>query len=1693
MALCRSAVLLFLPYSIVFGQGQLGDLNGDGQDDLLFRHVDGKFACYLDINADAGLGDRLDSGLSRSNDWHVAAQADLDGDGQVELLLRHPEDGWEYVPMSGCDHDLDETVSFSFAEPNWHIVSVLDLNNDGRDELVIRDDTGSWSIRRMDGATELEEILTPEGLPGTNEWRVVGSGSVDSDDAIDMVLRHKNGMWQSVSPSDSTLQIFTAKSLPLEGSTNWREIAIADFDGNDQSEVLLRHVSGDWKVQALSAEDDDTVSSWDQENIDSSWYWRLKGFGDIDADGRYELMFSGPSNQWRIHTISNDSSTHSSIDLGTIAQDVWYIPNPPVFIPDEALRAAISSALEIPENSWFFPRDVSSLTELRSENPSRLSAISDLRGLDLAIRLNDLRLRGHQIRELSPLIGLSHLQTLILSSNLISDLSPISYLRSLTRLELADNRISDLSPLDSLTRLLILRLQVNKITNIEPLSALSRLTTLNLAGNKIQELNGVEHLNNLLSLFLSNNKISDVTLLSSLTNLISLNLNFNSVDELSSIASLSNLETLRLFSNRISDISPLKNLTKLTLLNLAWNNISDLSGIGLLTRLESLDLSINKVVDLTELRSLSKLRRLDLENNQISDITALSELSELEFLDISNNQISDTRTLTQLPSLKDLNLSFNLIRETEKENLNLMASKGVDVNATILGQYKDSRASLTNYGYVFEKETSDPRGLLIFFHGNVEGTQQKIINNFLPRTKFLSERQGLLAIAIASPHGRDTSEPWSYARSAGDGLRFFNYYEDVDLLHEMLQSNFGGTINVDPSRVYFHGSSQGTCFLNRFISKWGAFYGGGLLADCGCSEGLDPLLNLDDSTRNGFRVFVRATTDDFLHNLSLQAYGYHKYVLGYDTRGDLEAGGGHCWFGDVTDENALKWLVNGSDASDDKPSEAHVKRVSLFDRIVGLASDAHGALWLVQQQSEPQPSATIWRSVDRGETLELMGEHSFEVYDLDIVGNSLILITPDSPLLRSNDLGRTFAPIDLDMSVANGLITTESGSELLGRVPSWKSTVLSSTHDGSLLLLPKSGTSSKILISADAGDSWSERDAPENQNVLLPDPVNLDRDKWYVTLGRVPTWIASDHHLNWRPTNVGVGVRSIAWSGSELLGITPHYGKLWESTDMGNRWARKTLPSSARVGFGAIKSADVTSVGNNDTILIGGGRDGQLYNSTSDTWQRIYGAGVIGLSSGYVRLPHRVAVDHIRGDVYITDSRGLFRIDSNYRTDLTEFEDFDDRDSDGVPDSIDHFPEDSSEYLDTDLDGIGNSQDSDDDDDGILDSEDGAPLDPLESSDLDHDGIGDRHDNDQDGDRVADVLDDFPTDRTESKDSDGDGIGDWVDEDDDNDGVEDLEDAFPLFPHESKDTDGDNIGDNIDPDPELSTQDSEEHLAAALGDWIERTSRTILMDSSKPDGLIVPDLTDGEVLYGALNLGDGTNTRVHLMLVKFEGIHAPLLYIDRRNDSDLTNDGPPLNLGTTRGIRPDNRPVEQWYRSWVEVSYASGVTLPYYLLISVNLRSKGEEAELSVGTSGRALSRQLSDGTLLKLATLDGDGDGLFNGDADFVCVDLNLDRSFSGCGLNFDEPPTDERLSHGESFEIGGWRVLADVSPSGYEIELEISERDDTSSTFARVKHLNSEIPTQQRASDRHSDITEDTFYDPLQHVLPSPNFSSP
>ena len=77
-------------------------------------------------------------------------------------------------------------------------------------------------------------------------------------------------------------------------------------------------------------------------------------------------------------------------------------------------------------------------------------------------------------------------------------------------------------------------------------------------------------------------------------------------------------------------------------------------------------------------------------------------------------------------------------------------------------------------------------------------------------------------------------------------------------------------------------------------------------------------------------------------------------------------------------------------------------------------------------------------------------------------------------------------------------------------------------------------------------------------------------------------------------------------------------------------------------------------------------------------------------------------------------------------------------DDDGLKDSITKRVDVKEQEIDTDGDGIPDSQDPDDDNDGVADSEDAFPKDPNEWQDTDGDGIGDNADPDDDNDGWSD-------------------------------------------------------------------------------------------------------------------------------------------------------------------------------------------------------------------------------------------------------------------------------------------------------------------------------------------------------------------
>ena len=332
-------------------------------------------------------------------------------------------------------------------------------------------------------------------------------------------------------------------------------------------------------------------------------------------------------------------------------------PSGIVLIPDPNLREAIERQLGKNPGAAITPADMEKLTRIEGNK----SGIQNLKGLEYAINLEDIRLDHNAITDLTPLTNLTELDhNISLRGNQITDVTPLARLFKVRWMQLQDNQITDLSPLQNLKKLREINISGNPVTDLFPLAGLISLEGIaawntrisdfsplaNLPrfrwiefGNEpsISALPSLKDLKALRRLIIEDCNISDISGLAELTQLTQLSLQGNSVTDISALANLKNLTNLDLNHNRISDVAPLAGLNRLQKLSLESNDLSDISGFAELTQLTELNLAGNWISDISSLANLKKLIKLDLDSNLITDFSPLESLLEITSITANGN------------------------------------------------------------------------------------------------------------------------------------------------------------------------------------------------------------------------------------------------------------------------------------------------------------------------------------------------------------------------------------------------------------------------------------------------------------------------------------------------------------------------------------------------------------------------------------------------------------------------------------------------------------------------------------------------------------------------------------------------------------------------------------------------------------------------------------------------------------------------------------------------------------------------------------------------------------------------------------------------------------------------------------------------------------------------------------------------
>lgn len=168
-----------------------GDFNGDGRDDIIWRHTTGELAEWLGQSNNRFLNNSLVAGTKVGNDWKILAAGDFNGDGRDDLIWRHTSGVMtEWLGQSDGTFVDNFTTLKQTVGLDWRIVAAGDFNGDGREDLIWRHSSGEYTqwLGQADGSFFNNSKLASAKID--NGWSVIGVGDYNGDGHSDLVWRY---------------------------------------------------------------------------------------------------------------------------------------------------------------------------------------------------------------------------------------------------------------------------------------------------------------------------------------------------------------------------------------------------------------------------------------------------------------------------------------------------------------------------------------------------------------------------------------------------------------------------------------------------------------------------------------------------------------------------------------------------------------------------------------------------------------------------------------------------------------------------------------------------------------------------------------------------------------------------------------------------------------------------------------------------------------------------------------------------------------------------------------------------------------------------------------------------------------------------------------------------------------------------------------------------------------------------------------------------------------------------------------------------------------------------------------------------------------------------------------------------------------------------------------------------------------
>jgi len=580
-----------------FVKWNAGDLDGDGDVDLILPHAEGGFQVWKQ-NVNFGFEVFVDGRIT--DDGFPEDPVDVDGDGDLDVWISEKDFYRDASPSVIWLNNGDGTFARSDVDlPVSQTVHFEDFDLDGDVDVVsvvpAGDHAGSVrfdvSIQAWlnDGSGNFSRSFSLPVMCFSPGFPIV-SGDWNGDGLVDLFYGCSGSYKVLLNQGDGTFNrtADTFRSSPwLEAYVGY-SLAVGDVDGDGDSDVLIPNTNF---PSVLWLNDGEGVFELGQTSFGMGHHHAF--LGDIDTDGDLDTLLHTGANFMQapgpdgLQIFRNEGSgtflkgnsfrgagqfdsprlldLDSDGDLDIVIKDggnlvAYYntieyirpdVSSDGIQIPDEGLRQAIVEALG---KRWAESISEEEMLELIfldlsiSKRGTGAAPISDFTGLEKATRLKSLDLTGGI--EFDFETG-SERQLPAFDAN---DFGFLSSLAQLTTLKLAFNGLMELELPANLDRMEILDVSSNALSELKIPSEWTQLKEIHLGFNQISQLHLPESMSFLERLSVPSNEIAALQIPNGLVNLKTLSVSDNNLQSITLPPDLLSLSVMYLSGNQIETL-----------------------------------------------------------------------------------------------------------------------------------------------------------------------------------------------------------------------------------------------------------------------------------------------------------------------------------------------------------------------------------------------------------------------------------------------------------------------------------------------------------------------------------------------------------------------------------------------------------------------------------------------------------------------------------------------------------------------------------------------------------------------------------------------------------------------------------------------------------------------------------------------------------------------------------------------------------------------------------------------------------------------------------------------------------------------------------------------------------------------------------------------------------------------------------